>query len=132
MSGARDGRKRNLTNLMGVCVVCGRQGNEPCQWASLVWPTCGAECKATLAGAIASAVNGFLKTEIGELALLTFMETEAIKDARQSLYDALVKIGVEHAFDDCTAEEIDSVIKAVWDRLRASMHQQSARGEMPI
>ena len=60
------------------------------------------------------------------------MEREAVKAARQSLYDALVKIGVEAAFNDCTAEQIDSVISAVWDGLRASMHRQSAKGDVPI
>jgi len=66
------------------------------------------------------------------LAGLTFMEREAVKAARQSLYDALVKIGVADAFNDCTAEQIDGVIEAVWNGLRASMHQQSAKGEIPV
>jgi hypothetical protein len=60
------------------------------------------------------------------------MEKTAIRAARQSLYDALVKIGVESAFNDCSGEQIDSVIEAVWNGLRASMHQLSARGEIPI
>jgi hypothetical protein len=60
------------------------------------------------------------------------MELQAIRDARQALYDALLKIGVAAAFDNCTADEIDSVIEEVWQALRASMHLQSARGECPI
>ena len=66
------------------------------------------------------------------MAGLTFMECEAIKAARQPLYDALVKIGVADAFDDCTAEQIDGLIEAVWSGLRASMHQQSAKGQVPV
>jgi hypothetical protein len=60
------------------------------------------------------------------------MEKEAIKDARQALYDALLKIGIADAFNDCSAEQIDAVIEAVWNALRASMHLQSARGEIPV
>jgi hypothetical protein len=59
------------------------------------------------------------------------MEQEAIRAARQSLYDALVKIGIADAFNNCTADEIDGVIEAVWNGLRASMHLQSAKGEVP-
>ena len=74
----------------------------------------------------------FVTEEIGFLAGLTYMECEAVKAARQSLYDALVRIGVEAAFNDCTAEQIDSVIEAVWNGLRESMQLQSARGEIPV
>ena len=63
---------------------------------------------------------------------LTFMEREAIRAARQSLYDALVEIGISAALDHCTAEQIDHLIESVWNGLRASMHQQSAKGEIPI
>jgi hypothetical protein len=73
-----------------------------------------------------------INEEIGQLAGLTYMEREAIRAARRALYDALVGIGVADALDNCTAEQIDSVIEAVWNGLRASMQQQSARGEIPI
>ncbi len=65
------------------------------------------------------------------MAGLTHMEQEAIRSTRQALYDALVKIGVASAFDNCTADQIDFVIEAVWNGLRASMHLQSAKGEVP-
>ena len=81
---------------------------------------------------ITTAVQTFIAWEIKELSGLTHMEREAVKAARQSLYDALVKIGIADAFDDCTAEQIDSVIEAVWNGLRASMQLQSAKGGMPI
>lgn len=63
---------------------------------------------------------------------LTQMELDAVRAARRPMYEALVKIGIDHAFEHCTAEQIDSVIEAVWNGLRASMQQQSARGEMPV
>jgi hypothetical protein len=81
---------------------------------------------------IRRALDKFITEEIEELAALTYMEQEAIRAARQSLYDALVDIGIENAFDHCTVEQIDHVIEAVWNGLRASMQLQSARGEMPI
>jgi hypothetical protein len=62
---------------------------------------------------------------------LTDMEREAIKAARRSLYEALVKIGRADAFNDATAEEMDGVIRAVWDGCRASMNLQTAKGEVP-
>jgi hypothetical protein len=58
---------------------------------------------------------------------LTDMEREAIKAARVSLYEALVKIGRAEAFNDASAEEMDSVIDAVWRGCRDSM--QSLIGE---
>ena len=85
-----------------------------------------------VANYITTAVQTFIAWEIKELSGLTHMEREAVKAARQSLYNALVKIGVADAFDHCTAEQIDGVIEAVWNGLRASMHLQSARGDMPI
>jgi hypothetical protein len=77
-------------------------------------------------------MESFLNEEVGQLAALTYMEKEAIVAARQALYDALVGIGIADAFNDCTAEQIDHLIEAVWNGLRASMQQQSARGEMPV
>ena len=125
-------RTRNLTNPLQVCVVCGHQANERCQWASLVFPCCSPQCVDVVADYITTAVQTFIAWEIKELSGLTHMEREAVKAARQSLYDALVKIGIADAFDDCTAEQIDSVIEAVWNGLRASMQLQSAKGGMPI
>ena len=90
------------------------------------------QCVDVVADYITTAVQTFIAWEIKELSGLTHMEREAVKAARQSLYDALVKIGVAGAFDHCTAEQIDSVIEAVWNGLRASMHLQSAKGDMTI
>lgn len=63
---------------------------------------------------------------------LTQMERVAIRSARQSLYEALVKIGRADAFNEASAEDMDSVIEAIWNGLRGSMQQQSARGEVPF
>ena len=113
-------------------MVCGRQAREPHQWASLTWPCCDDDCRAALANVIKNQLDRFLKWEIGELAALTHMEKEAIRCARQSLYNSLVEIGIADAFDGCTAEQVDGLIEKVWNGLRASMHLQSARGEIPI
>jgi hypothetical protein len=113
-------------------VVCTRSATEPFQWATLVYPVCSPDCARVVAKLIRSSIEAFVDEEIGQLAGLTHMEKEAIVAARQSLYNALLMIGVADAFNDCTAEQIDSVIEAVWNGLRASMHLQSARGEIPI
>lgn len=62
----------------------------------------------------------------------TQMEQNAIMDARRKLYDALVDLGVSHAFENCSAEQIDYLIEAVWNGLRTSMQRQSARVEIPF
>jgi len=77
----------------------------------------------------------------------TQMEAEAMFQARLPFYEALVKCGsveiplegdlplkvnVAGIFERLTAEQIDSIIEAVWDGLRASMSQQSATGEIPL
>lgn len=63
---------------------------------------------------------------------LTQMEQVAIRAARASLHEALVKIGRAESFNDATSEDMDGVIEAVWNGVRASMQQQSARGEIPF
>jgi hypothetical protein len=98
----------------------------------LIYAVCSADCARVVAKIIRSAMESFLDEEIGRLAALTYMEKEAIVAARRSLYDALIEIGIADAFNDCTAEQIDAVIEAVWNGLRASMQQQSARGEVPF
>lgn len=66
------------------------------------------------------------------MAGLTDMERVAIRSARQQLYEALVRIGRVEPFDNATADEIDSVIEAVWNGVRASMQEQSAKGAVPF
>jgi hypothetical protein len=62
----------------------------------------------------------------------TDMEAQAIKDARRPLYEALLRIGIVNAFDNCSAAEIDYVIETVWDSVRASMQTQSRLGAIPV
>jgi hypothetical protein len=118
--------------MRAPCAVCGRQARETCHWASLVWPCCSAECVAATSNAITSAISGFLTTQIEGLGVLTYMEKEAISEARRPLYEALIELGIADAFNDCTAEQIDRLIETIWNALRASMQRQSARGEIPI
>jgi hypothetical protein len=63
---------------------------------------------------------------------ITAMEKTAIKEARQSLFDALTAIGSAEAFNNQTAENMDYLIYAVWSGLRASMQRQSAAGDIPF
>jgi hypothetical protein len=72
------------------------------------------------------------KRPTGAADMKTEMERVAIRAARLPLYDGLVKLGIDSAFDSCTAAQIDELIESVWDALRASMQQQSAAGEIPI
>ncbi len=62
----------------------------------------------------------------------TEMEKAAIKAARRQFHDALDRLYLLSVFNSCTAAEIDGIIEAVWDGVRASMQQQSARGEIPF
>lgn len=101
------------------------------QYAGDAYPCCSPECVAVVASALGRALHRFVEEEVGDLAGLTHMEREAIRAARQSLYDALIKIGIADAFNDCAADQIDMVIEAVWNGLRKSMHLQSAKGEIP-
>lgn len=64
--------------------------------------------------------------------MMTDMEKEAIFQARRPFYEALVKVGAQGAFEKLSADQIDSIIEAVWDGLRASMAQQSAAGNIPF
>ena len=63
---------------------------------------------------------------------ITDMEAQAIKDARQPLYEALVRIDVADAFNGCSSTQIDFIIETIWDAVRASMQTQSALGAIPV
>lgn len=70
--------------------------------------------------------------EWGDIKLLTQMEKKAVADSRLALFNALKAIGRDAAFADATKEQMDSVIEAIWNGLRASMHQQSVTGDIPF
>jgi hypothetical protein len=118
--------------MRAACAVCGRQSREAHCWASLVWPCCSVECVAVLSNAISGAISWFVTTQIEELGVLSLMEMTAIREARRPLYEALVELGISDAFNQCTAEQIDTLIETIWNALRASMQRQSARDEIPI
>lgn len=111
-----------------LCQLCGREarvfdtapGRSPRR-------TCWYECNAALAVVL---------DEWGGQELmqhnLTQMEVVAVRSARQSLYEALVRIGRAEAFNDASAADMDSVIEAVWNGVRASMQEQTARGDVPF
>lgn len=63
---------------------------------------------------------------------ITAMEKTAIKDAKQSLFDALSAIGAVEAFNNQSPENMEYVIYSIWCGLRASMQRQSATGEIPF
>lgn len=78
----------------------------------------------------------------------TAMEKSAVADARMPLWDALVAegtvtlpranlsphdtISVSDVFAELNEQQIDRIISAVWDGLRASMQKQSGMGEIPF
>lgn len=78
------------------------------------------------------AIHTIITRGNGNMPDLSEMEHNAIVSARRNLYDALVDIGVSSAFENCSAEQIDYLIEAVWYGLQTSMRQQSARGEIPF
>jgi hypothetical protein len=69
----------------------------------------------------------------------TAMEKKAVAAARVVLWDELVAVcdGDQDAplciaFAVCSEGQIDRIISAVWDGLRASMQKQSATGAIPF
>lgn len=66
------------------------------------------------------------------LADLTEMERVAIRDARKEFATALHSVGLLDRFRDCSADQMDAVIEAIWNGLRASMQRQSLNDEIPF
>lgn len=75
----------------------------------------------------ANAIRG-----MGVMSSKTEMERKAISDARRQFYAALMSIERAEPFDSATKDEMESVIEAVWDGLRASMQWQAAGGDVPF
>lgn len=95
---------------------------------SPTYDACSIICQDAIANLVSKGKTG----KMPEGSKLTDMERQAIKDARQQFYEALCACGCEAAFDKKSAEQIDSVIEAVWAGVRASMQRQSATGAVPF
>jgi hypothetical protein len=62
----------------------------------------------------------------------TQMEKDAIKAARLPLYQALVGLGIDSAFNNCSAAQIDGIIETVWDAVRMHMQLLTVKGDVPF
>lgn len=114
--------------MLNVCDCCGRMARG--YWFRLRldprYPEYAA-CSMGCLDAIASSAmenNGVMSK--------TIMERTAITEARLGLYQGLVKIGRDNAFETASKADMETVIEMVWDAIRASMHRQSAAGEVPF
>jgi hypothetical protein len=129
-----------------VCDLCGREGHgrgvkyggaSEC----LRYQACSDQCAFGLLDLAIKGLGGVLMVDY------TAMEKQAVVDSREPLWDALVAVGevgisvpddlplavsVSTVFAQLSAEQIDSIIMAVWDALRASMQKQSARSDIPF
>jgi hypothetical protein len=120
-----------LANPWALCVLCGRQagGLYYQEWSNrkIVYRACGINCLLGIEKLVQARKGGWLT-----MAALTHMEKIAIKEAKRSLYNSLVGLGKAQYFEDCTAEQIDKLVEAIWNGLRASMSQQSMNGDVPF
>jgi hypothetical protein len=62
----------------------------------------------------------------------TQMEKDAIKAARLPLYHALKGLGIDSAFNNCSAADIDGIIETVWDAVRMHMQLLTVKGNVPF
>lgn len=123
-----------LANPWALCVLCGRQAGgmfyEPRTEkgrARRIYRACGINCLLGIEKLVQARKGGWLT-----MAALTQMEKTAIKEAKRSLYNSLLKLGKAQHFEDCSPEQMDELIEAVWNGLRASMSQQSMVGDVPF
>lgn len=63
---------------------------------------------------------------------LTAMERQAVKEARDQFFAELKTQGIADRFTDCSADQMDSVIKAIWEGLQKSMRRQAGNGDIPF
>ena len=123
-----DGRVRGVTAGY-VCLLCGSEAKQftHVPGESRTRDACCDECRAGLDRII---------DQFGGEAMagqhLTDMERKAVFEARGDLFKALQTAGIADRFNGCTAEQMDSVIRAVWEGVRLSMQRQSNSGEIPF
>jgi hypothetical protein len=64
--------------------------------------------------------------------MLSDIEERAIVDAREQLFQALVRQKLDAHFNDCTEAQIDDIIKSVVIGFQASIQRAYGRGEVPF
>lgn len=138
---------RELSNPLGVCIICAMQArgfvvqfnpNVHLKRAKSVaeialkqgpfpqFSCCSLECQEG-ALKLVTIMRGTMPD-----GTITQMEKLAIKEAKQSLFDALTAIGKVDAFNEQPPENMEYLIWAIWCGVRASMQRQSATGEIPF
>jgi hypothetical protein len=123
-----------LANPWALCVLCSRQAGglyyEPKHEANRsrrIYRACGINCLLAIERIVQDRKGGW-----PSMAALTEMEKKAIKEGKRSLYNSLVEIGKADHFADCSPEQMDRLVEAVWNGLQASMRQQSLDGDVPF
>lgn len=136
-----------LSNPNGFCVVCGMQARgfivqfnpnvhlKPIKTAADArsiqepfpqYACCGLLCS-DAALKIVTRCRGIMPDNT-----ITQMEQQAIRDAKQQLFEALTEIGALEAFNEQPPQNIEYMIYKIWQGVRVSMQRQSAAGEIPF
>lgn len=83
-----------------------------------------------LGGFIAKA--GEPKGKIEGKGMLSDIEERAVVDARQQLFEALVRQKLDAHFENCSEAQIDDIIKSVVIGFQVSIQKAYGRGEVPF
>ena len=119
---------------MSPCVVCGFEGRGygfqlDMSNAFPHYEMCSKACQDV--GGWIGRTNG-VKGKIEGTQMLADIELRAITDAREQLAEALQRQGLMPAFENCTPEQIDDIIKSVVIGFQASVQRAYGRGEVPF
>ena len=90
---------------------------------------CSMGCQ-NLGGAIAK--TGEPKGKIEGKGMLSDIEEKAIVDAREQLFEALVRQKLDAHFENCSVEQIDDIIKSVVIGFQVSIQKAYGRGDVPF
>lgn len=136
-----------LSNPNGFCIVCGMQARgfivqfnpnvhlKPIKTAADTrsvqgpfpqYACCGLACS-DAALKIVVRCRGTMPANT-----ITQMEQQAIRDAKQQLFEALTEIGALDTFNAQPAQNMEYMIYKIWQGVRLSMQRQSAAGEIPF